>query len=109
MTSFNASRDIWAEHDDDRLAQRLTKVTADRLSADDISRLMDGELDLIRRLPSAAQQAVLALVRPTAIDLLDKYESVQGNTVDFVPVAYLDRAREASRSVGRVLSEGQAE
>ncbi len=108
MTSFNATREIWAEHDDTRLAKRLTRVSAGRLSTDEVNRLTAGELELIWRLPLTAQQSVLALMRPN-FDLLAKYESVQGNTVDFVPVAYLERAREAARSVGRILFEGQAE
>jgi hypothetical protein len=39
-----------------------------------------------------------------------KAESLQGETVDFVPICFLDLARAASRSVGRVvLPNGQAQ
>jgi endonuclease G len=96
------SRALWLEPDDERLAERLTRVGRGELTERQVAALIDGDLDPIRGLSAAAQNSVLALARPDW-ELAAAYERVQGNTVDFMPIAYLDIARAAARSVGRII------
>jgi endonuclease G len=108
MAIADATFEAWAEDDPERLRKRLARLTLGELSTDEVDELVEGRLSLIDKLSAPAQQAVLALVADPKL-VRPAYEAIQGNTIDFVPIAYLDVARLAARSVGRVVFRaGQA-
>ncbi|WP_346622550.1 DNA/RNA non-specific endonuclease [Blastococcus montanus] len=94
---------VFREGDDDRLYRRLRALTAEDLSSDLVRRVAAGDLELVESLPFAARAGVAALVRTEAL-AGGALERMVGPALDFVPVAYLDRARLAANAVARVVT-----
>jgi endonuclease G len=92
----------WAEHDKVRLCLRLARVTRGELDRASVEELAAGDLKEIKHLSPAARYGVLDLLRPEATEARAEFESLTGDTRDFLPIAYLDLARLAASSVGRV-------
>jgi endonuclease G, mitochondrial len=93
---------IYLERDADRLIRRLRRVTAGDLTGDKVRRLAEGDLDLVEELSLPAQQAVRALIDRKS-NAASRLEKMVGVSLDYVPVAYLDRARLAAGAVARVV------
>lgn len=104
VVSYNQSvaSNLFIEPDQERLVRRLTAVTGGDLSAQDARRLASGELPLLTQLGLTSQQAVTALVVPGS-EAAGAVEKMVGPALDFVPIAYLDLARMASKAVARVV------
>jgi endonuclease G len=93
---------VFRESDRPRLERRLLAVTSGDLSEGEIGRLTDGDLSLLAELPLTSQQNVRALLKD---DLEPQLEKMIGVSLDYVPAAYLDLARLAANSVGRVVGQ----
>lgn len=93
MAHIQAHRPLAAERDRDRAVQRVVEVTGvdDRTAAQIVE---EPEADL----------ATLGLTGSQ----LRKAEALQGKTVDYVGVAWLEAGRRASDAVARIISRGGA-
>lgn len=104
MQPLKMSRADFAEPNDRRLFRRLATVTKGDLAEPDVERLAEGDLTLLGQLSPMAQQSVAALVKPKSAGH-EALEKIIGPTIDYLSVAFLDRARAASRSVVRIVDE----
>jgi len=95
---------VFTEQDGDRLYRRLRAVTGGDLSSDQLTELAGGDLSLVEDLPFTARLGVAALLKDEG-----GLEKMVGSTLDYVPIAYLDLARMAANSVGRVVTDGRRE
>ncbi|HEX2023731.1 MAG TPA: DNA/RNA non-specific endonuclease [Acidimicrobiales bacterium] len=93
---------VFAEPDRDRLVRRLRAVTAGDLSTREIEQLVDGDVSVAGELPLVSRQAVGALLTPETRET-GVLEKLVGATLDYVPIAYLELASVAARSVARVV------
>jgi endonuclease G len=93
--------EIFAEHDQGRLTRRISAIAGGDLTNREIAELIDGKLDVTKDLSVTSKRGIGALVdrdHPSAL------ESIIGDTIDYLPVSYLDRARQAAASVARVVT-----
>jgi endonuclease G len=90
------------EPDHQRLVCRLRKLLPAAISASAADRLASGDPSLLTLLDPEARAKVGALVTEGTELALEK---VQGPTADFFPIAYLDIARAAANTVGRVVTK----
>ena len=104
MQALRMAREDFAEPSDSRLYRRLAQVTGGDLAQPDVERLAGGDLSLLGQLSSTAQQSVAALIKPGSAGH-GELEKIVGPTIDYLSVAFLDRARAASRSVVRIVDE----
>ena len=105
---MSASRgSIFVEPDQDRLYRRLLAVTGGDLTSAEVRRLAAGDLSLTAGLPSTSKRSVGALLKPETGRGEGVLEKMVGQTLDYVPVAYLDLARMASTAVARIVTESR--
>jgi endonuclease G, mitochondrial len=102
-----ASRAVFSEPDSKRLVRRLRRVVGGDLSDHEVADLANGDLNQVVGLAMPAQQAVMALVKPQANEL-GELEKIVGSTIDYVGIAFLDRARAAALPVVRVVGTDMA-
>ena len=98
-------RPCYSEQNKDRLLRRLSAIVGNELPSSEVAKLASGNLSTVTQLSVPARQGVLALIDPSSREL-GQLEQIVGSTTDYVPVAYLDRARAASVSVIRVVDFG---
>lgn len=91
---------IFLEPDHGRLVRRITAITAGDLTSTQISKVVDGDLDLLKNLPQSGKDKVAALVKPQVHGELRK---IIGPTTDFVPIYYVEMARVSAQAVARVI------
>jgi endonuclease G len=87
LEAIRAGRPLEAEPDEERKCSRFRRVAG--VSAEDAARLARGESAAALGLPRERRTAA---------------ERIQGTTVDFVGVSFLERARRAASAVARVVS-----
>src|ERR1700752_4703835 len=93
--------EIFAEHDEGRLTRRISAIAGGDLTNREIAQLIDGKLEVTKDLSVTSKRGIAALVnedQPSAL------ESIVGETIDYLPVSYLDRARLAAACVARVVT-----
>ncbi|QZH65971.1 MULTISPECIES: DNA/RNA non-specific endonuclease [Mycolicibacterium] len=91
---------VFMEPDQHRLVRRVAAITAGDLTSTQISKVVDGDLGLLKNLPQSGKDKVAALVKP---QLRDELRKIIGPTTDFVPVYYLEMARASAQAVARVI------
>jgi endonuclease G len=92
---------IFAEHDQQRLARRISAIAAGDLTGREIDQLVEGNLGLAKDLSISSKRGIAALVKK---EHQPKLESIVGDTIDYLPVSYLDQARLAAACVARVVT-----
>ena len=99
----SSHQNLFLEPDHDRLVRRIAAVTDGDLTTDQIkSVVVDGNVDLLKDLPSPSKQKVAALVAP---DKRGELEKVVGQTIDFVPVSFIERAWVSAKAVARIIDK----
>ncbi|CRZ16799.1 DNA/RNA non-specific endonuclease [Mycolicibacterium neworleansense] len=91
---------VFLEPDHRRLVRRVAAITEGDLTSTQISKVVDGDLDLLKNLPQSGKDKVAALLKPQMRDQLRK---IIGPTTDFVPICFIDRAGLSARAVARVI------
>jgi hypothetical protein len=91
MQPLKIDRQDFQETSNDRLVNRLTAIAGRDLGRPDVARLAGGDLSLVDQLPVSAKQAVAALIRPGSASHAE-LERMVGPTIDYLSVAFLDRA-----------------
>ena len=107
MQPLKMDRQDFQETSNDRLVNRLTAIAGRDLGKPDVARLAGGDLSLVDQLPLSAKQAVAALIRPGSASHAE-LERMVGPTIDYLSVAFLDRARAATRSVVRIVDTNRS-
>jgi endonuclease G len=93
--------EIFAEHDQVRLTRRISTIAGGDLTDREVHELVGGNLALVKDLSVASKRGIVALVNE---DHKPQLESIVGETIDYLPVSYLDRARAAAACVARVVT-----
>lgn len=91
---------VFMEPDHARLVRRVAAITAGDLTSAQISKVVDGDLDLLKTLPQSGKDKVAALIKP---QMRGELRKIIGPTTDFVPIYYVDKARLSARAVVRVI------
>lgn len=91
---------VFMEPDHCRLVRRVAAITAGDLTSTQISKVVDGDLDLLKGLPQSGKDKVAALVKP---QMRGELEKIIGPTTDFVPIYYVEMARLSAQAVARVI------
>jgi endonuclease G len=97
--AFERGRDVFAEPDDERLRLRVKALTSDELSGTEVRRMVAGDLRVLPQLAPESRRAVLALVKPEHVGELER---IVGDSIDYVPIVFVERARAAASAVARV-------
>jgi endonuclease G len=96
-------QNMFLDPDRNRLVRRIAAVTDGDLTTDQIkSVVVDGNVDLLKNLSAPSKQKVAALVAP---DKCGELEKVIGQTVDFVPVSFIERAGVSAKAAARVIDK----
>jgi endonuclease G len=93
--------EIFAEHDQERLTRRISAIAAGDLTNREIADLVGGDLGVAKDLSVTSKRGIAALVND---EHRPELESMVGETIDYLPVSYLDRARQAAACVARVVT-----
>lgn len=91
---------VFMDPDHCRLVRRVAAITAGDLTSTQISKVVDGDLDLLKALPQSGKDKVAALVKP---QMRGELEKIIGPTTDFVPIYYVEMARLSAQAVARVI------
>lgn len=91
---------VFMEPDHCRLVRRVAAITAGDLTSTQISKVVGGDLDLLKNLPQSGKDKVAALVKP---QMKGELEKIIGPTTDFVPIYYVEMARLSAQAVARVI------
>ncbi|RDH79556.1 hypothetical protein DVS77_04860 [Mycolicibacterium moriokaense] len=99
----SSNQNLFLEPDRDRLVRRIAAVTDGDLTTDQIkSVVVDGDVDLLKDLSATSKQKVATLVAPDKRGVLEK---VIGETIDFVPVSFIERAWVSAKAVARIIDK----
>jgi endonuclease G len=101
MSLANQPRGIFSEPDQRRLRARLRAVAPHELGARGADRLLSGDISALSELSGPTKQAVSSLIAPRAA-VGGQLELMVGATLDYVGIAFLERASNAAVAVVRV-------
>lgn len=101
MTFPSQSRSVFSESDLGRLGARMRAIAPREIGTRQTDRLLSGDLSTIGELSGPTRQAIVPLIAPS-IAPAGQLERMVGATLDYVGIAFLERAINAAAAVVRI-------